>query len=211
MLRWIEAHLARSVMLALGVALALYELSVLVFAYSADAYVTTDVVLVAPEVAGPIAELPVRENQRVAAGMPLLAIEPRPFALALASAQAAVDLAQRQQALAAEAVAELESLAKRLGGALGASRDVTDAGWLPKSRQIASRLLSGGDGPPGARDQPRLNGRTEVSQSTSAHWLRLCVHTRPGPWMSMTNPSPLLPVWIQPLATLRTVTFMPSS
>ena len=47
-----------------------------------------------------------------------------------------------------EAVVELESLAERLGGALGASRDVTDAGWLPKSRQvgltgraIAPRLL----------------------------------------------------------------------
>ena len=47
-----------------------------------------------------------------------------------------------------EALAELESLAERLGGALGASRDVTDAGWLPKSRQvgltgraIAPRLL----------------------------------------------------------------------
>ena len=47
-----------------------------------------------------------------------------------------------------EALAELESLAERLGGVLGASRDVTDAGWLPKSRQvgltgraIAPRLL----------------------------------------------------------------------
>ncbi|TDH61017.1 HlyD family secretion protein [Dankookia rubra] len=109
MLRWIEAHLARSVLLALAGAFAAYEASALFLAYSADAYVTTDVVLVAPEVAGPIAELPVRENQRVAAGTPLLAIEPRPFALALASAQAAVELAQQQQALAADAVAEAEA------------------------------------------------------------------------------------------------------
>ena len=78
--------------------------------------------LVAPEVAGPIAQLPVRENQRVAAGMPLLAIDPRPFALALASAQAAVDLAQRQQALAAEAVAEAES------GIAAAQAVASDAG-----------------------------------------------------------------------------------
>ena len=36
----------------------------------------------------------------------------------------------------AEAIAEIETLAARLGAAVGASRDVTDAGWLPKNRQI---------------------------------------------------------------------------
>jgi electron transfer flavoprotein alpha subunit len=35
-----------------------------------------------------------------------------------------------------EAIPELEALAARLGGALGASRDLADAGWLPKNRQI---------------------------------------------------------------------------
>lgn len=35
-----------------------------------------------------------------------------------------------------EAVPELEALAARLGGVVGASRDVTDAGWLPTNRQI---------------------------------------------------------------------------
>lgn len=35
-----------------------------------------------------------------------------------------------------EAVAEIEELARRLGAAVGGSRDVCDAGWLPKNRQI---------------------------------------------------------------------------
>jgi electron transfer flavoprotein alpha subunit len=35
-----------------------------------------------------------------------------------------------------EAIPELEALAARLGGVIGASRDVTDAGWLPANRQI---------------------------------------------------------------------------
>ncbi|HXV96344.1 MAG TPA: FAD-binding protein [Gaiellaceae bacterium] len=35
-----------------------------------------------------------------------------------------------------EAIPELEAYAARLGGTLGASRDVTDAGWIPKNRQI---------------------------------------------------------------------------
>ena len=60
-------------------------------------------------------------------------------------------------------------------------------------------------------DQLRLNGSTVVSQSTSAPGLRDCVQTLPGPWMSITKPSPVLPVWIHPLATLRTFTFIPSS
>ncbi len=35
-----------------------------------------------------------------------------------------------------EALAEIENQARRLGAAVGASRDVTDAGWLPRNRQI---------------------------------------------------------------------------
>ncbi len=35
-----------------------------------------------------------------------------------------------------EAVPEIEALARRLGAKVGGSRDVTDAGWLPKNRQI---------------------------------------------------------------------------
>jgi electron transfer flavoprotein alpha subunit len=33
-------------------------------------------------------------------------------------------------------VPEIEALARRLGAQVGGSRDVTDAGWLPKNRQI---------------------------------------------------------------------------
>jgi electron transfer flavoprotein alpha subunit len=35
-----------------------------------------------------------------------------------------------------EAVPEVEAHAARLGAVVGGSRDVTDAGWLPKNRQI---------------------------------------------------------------------------
>ncbi|NOG73889.1 HlyD family secretion protein [Roseicella sp. DB1501] len=109
MLRWIEGHLARSVLIALAVAFLIYEVSALGFAYSADAFVTTDVVVVAPEVAGRILALPVRENDRVAPGAPLLTIEPTPYRLALASAAASLELAKRQQDLGVEAVEEAEA------------------------------------------------------------------------------------------------------
>jgi len=109
MLGWIQRHAARAVLAAVALAFLLYEASALVFAYSADAFVTTDVVVVAPEVEGPIAELNVRENQRVTAGAPLLTIDQRPFAIALAAAEAALQLAQQQQALAQDAVGEMEA------------------------------------------------------------------------------------------------------
>jgi electron transfer flavoprotein alpha subunit len=35
-----------------------------------------------------------------------------------------------------EALPEIDGYAHRLGAAVGASRDVADAGWLPKNRQI---------------------------------------------------------------------------
>jgi multidrug efflux system membrane fusion protein len=109
MIGWIERNSVYAVVVALAAAFLIYEFSAMFFAHSADAYVTTDVVTVAPEVAGPIAELHVRDNQTVAAGDKLLVVEPRPFAIALASARAALALAQQQEALAIQAVAEREA------------------------------------------------------------------------------------------------------
>jgi membrane fusion protein, multidrug efflux system len=109
MLGWIERHATRAVIGALAIAFLLYEFSAVFFAYSADAYVTTDVVVIAPEVEGPVSALHVADNQGVAAGAPLLTIDPRPFAIALASAQAHLALAQQQQALATELVAEADA------------------------------------------------------------------------------------------------------
>lgn len=108
MLAWIERNAVRAVLLALAAAFLVYEFSAMVFAYSADAYVTTDVVEMAPEVPGPIAELKVRDNETVAAGTVLAVIEQKPFLIAFQQARAAFELAQQQQALAEQAVAEMQ-------------------------------------------------------------------------------------------------------
>ncbi len=134
MLGWIERHAVRAVLAALAAAFLLYELSALFFAYSADAYVTTDVVVVSPEVAGPIAELHVRDNQRVAAGAPLLTVEPRPFAIAVEAAQAALELARQRQALAADAVAEGDADVAARQAQLADAQAVLDRD-LPLARQ----------------------------------------------------------------------------
>lgn len=85
------AHYRRRVLLVLGtiaLALGLYWASSYVFAYTNDAYVTSDLVAVAPQITGRIVTVPIVDNQTVKKGMLLAAIDPQPFQLALAAQQA---------------------------------------------------------------------------------------------------------------------------
>ena len=109
MLAWIERNAVRAVLIALAAAFLFYEFSAMVFAYSADAYVTTDVVEMAPDVPGPIAELKVRDNDAVKGGDILAVIEQKPFLIAFQQARANFELAQQRQALAEQAVAETDA------------------------------------------------------------------------------------------------------
>jgi multidrug efflux system membrane fusion protein len=141
MLAWIENHVIRVV---LGGALLLwlaYEATGLVVAYSGDVRVTAALVAVAPQVGGPIAALPVRPDQQVAAGEALLTIEPRPFALAVASATAARDVADRQLSLAQDAVAgtqatEDQARARLTDAQAALTRDqaLGRSGYMPQAR-----------------------------------------------------------------------------
>lgn len=141
MLKWIEDHVLRVV---LGGALLLwlgYWGTGLFVAYSGDVRVTAALVAVAPEVNGPIAALPLRPDQRVEAGQPLLTIEPRPFALAVAQATAARTVAERQHGLAAEAVSEtdaaIEQARARLTDAqaiLARDQTLGRSGYMPQER-----------------------------------------------------------------------------
>lgn len=141
MLAWIENHVVRIV---LGGALLLwlaYEATGLVVAYSGDVRVTAALVAVAPEVGGPIAALPVRPDQTVQANQPLLTIEPRPFALAVAGATAARDVAGRQRGLAEDAVTEaaaaIDQARARLTDAqaiLARDQTLGRSGYMPQER-----------------------------------------------------------------------------
>ncbi|MGH7060480.1 MAG: biotin/lipoyl-binding protein, partial [Stellaceae bacterium] len=81
----------RRVLLVLGtvvLALGLYWASSYVFSYTDDAYVTSDLVAVAPQITGRIVAVPIIDNQTVKEGDLLASIDPRPFQLALAQEQA---------------------------------------------------------------------------------------------------------------------------
>ena len=74
-------------LLALALVLAGWWGSGYVFAYTDDAYITSDIVSVSPEVSGPIATVDVADNQWVARGTPLFTIDPIPFELEVQQAR----------------------------------------------------------------------------------------------------------------------------
>ena len=83
-----------------------------VFAYTDDAYLTSDVVSVAPEVAGTVDGVRVADNQPVRRGAPLFSIDPTPFRLAVERARGEEERAVAQLPVdAADLVAAVVSVA----------------------------------------------------------------------------------------------------
>ena len=66
------------------------------FVSTENAYVKAHIVQIAPEVSGQVRRVPVRDHATVSAGETLLTIEPRPFRLALDSAEAELEAARTQ-------------------------------------------------------------------------------------------------------------------
>jgi multidrug efflux system membrane fusion protein len=84
------------VLSGLAAACGLYWGSSYVFAYTDDAYVTSDLVAVAPWITGRIIAVPVVDNQTVTKGTLLAEIDPTPFRLSLAHQQAKLGEAEAQ-------------------------------------------------------------------------------------------------------------------
>jgi membrane fusion protein, multidrug efflux system len=87
-------HPVASVCGALILLYVLFELVAQVFVYCRDAYVTTDIVFVAPEVSGPVWNLPISDNQKIEMGAILFTIDREPFELALQKEESALELAK---------------------------------------------------------------------------------------------------------------------
>ena len=88
------------------------------FPSSDDAYIDADVVGIVAQVAGPIVNLPIEDNQAVRAGDLLFEIDPRPFAIAVEKARAELEkTGQTVSALAdqvASAAARVQEAKARL-------------------------------------------------------------------------------------------------
>ncbi|MQT12436.1 biotin/lipoyl-binding protein [Segnochrobactrum spirostomi] len=100
-----KAHLGWSVFGLLVLAFVLYELVTSFVAYTWDGYVATDVVELAPEVDGRIARIAVGRDQAVKAGDLLFSLDPRPYQIAVAKAQATLALARAEEKAAGQKVA----------------------------------------------------------------------------------------------------------
>jgi multidrug efflux system membrane fusion protein len=127
------------VLSSLVLALGLYWASSYVFAYTNDAYVTSDLVAVAPQITGRIVAVPIVDNQTVTKGTLLAAVDPQPFQLALdeqqakrveAEAQLAVDHDLIKSAKAArDGAAAKEQMAR---DNLARARPVAAAGFVSR-------------------------------------------------------------------------------
>ncbi|MFD2031927.1 biotin/lipoyl-binding protein [Ancylobacter dichloromethanicus] len=99
--------LRHPVTLIIGVILGLfllYETCVRFFAYTGDAYVMSDIVVVSSEIEGPVSKLAVQNNEAVAAGQLLFEIERTPYALKVQETQAALATARADLELARDEV-----------------------------------------------------------------------------------------------------------
>jgi multidrug resistance efflux pump len=74
-----------------------------------DAYVNADIVGIVAQVAGPIVELPIVDNQPVDAGDLLFRIDPRPFEILVAQARAELDKTGQNVTALAEEVTSAEA------------------------------------------------------------------------------------------------------
>ena len=125
--RWRVLLVLAGLVLAFG----LYWGSSYVFAYTDDAYVTSDLVGVAPQITGRIIAVPIVDNQTVAKGTLLAEIDPTPFRLELAKQVAKRSEAEAQLAVDHDLVksakaARDEAAAKARLASDNLQRDSTD-------------------------------------------------------------------------------------
>jgi membrane fusion protein, multidrug efflux system len=87
----------------------LYEIASSFIAYTADAYVQSDLVAVAPQVTGRIVAVKVQDNQTVSQGDLLAAIDPVPFQLTASQRRAEVEEARAQVTADEDATASAQA------------------------------------------------------------------------------------------------------
>lgn len=125
----------------------LYEVSVRFFAYTADAYVMSDIVVLSSEIEGPVSSLAVQNNQDVTAGQLLFEIEKTPYLLKVQQTQAAVTQAQADLELARDevnsaraGVASAQAVLTNAEAQLGRVRSLSTDGFSTEaSLDVATR------------------------------------------------------------------------
>ena len=140
--QWFKNHIVIGTLLALLILYFGYEILSQVLVYSRDAYITTDVIAVAPQVSGPLAILAVRDNQVIHEGDLLLKIDPEPFQLDLDRLQASLELARANAKRAKEEVSvAVDQIASREAQLADAKLTFERTTELRKSGAVSQQAL----------------------------------------------------------------------
>ncbi|MGE0226669.1 MAG: efflux RND transporter periplasmic adaptor subunit [Acetobacteraceae bacterium] len=106
-----------------------------------NAYVKADIAQIAPEVAGRVIQVAVHDHEHVTRGTPLVQLDPEPYRLALAQAEAELELARHQVETAratyretASEMAEVESRAAYQARQLQRQESLAGSGVVSASR-----------------------------------------------------------------------------
>jgi membrane fusion protein, multidrug efflux system len=118
---------------------ALYELTASVVAYTADAYVQSDLVTLAPQITGRITGVHVVDNQTVAEGDLLATIDPTPFQLAVDQRHADVDEARALVTADQDKIASTKDALTAAASAAAYARDTQGRQMALAKSQYVSR------------------------------------------------------------------------
>ena len=131
-----------------------------------DAYLRADQVVVAPKVQGYVTQVLVSDNQQVAAGQPLVRIDPRSYQAGAEQAQAAIDEREADVAAARAQLVQQQSVIDQARAQLASARSgaAFAAGEVERYRPLAA---SGADTP--EKLQQLINSRDQAQQSANAN------------------------------------------
>ncbi|WP_024513631.1 HlyD family secretion protein [Bradyrhizobium sp. Tv2a-2] len=177
-------------LLVLAAASFAWWISGYLFAYTDDAYLTSDIVSITPEVMGPIEAVHVTDNEWVARGTILFTIDPVPFRLAVeqaraeearSQAQLPVDRAQLQvlgaQKQSADAAARFAASNLRRDTPLGQSGTISIQA-LDQTRTTEEQSVAQQHAAEAAMQKAKETLSVDKAAATSAHAARLLAEWR---------------------------------
>jgi multidrug efflux system membrane fusion protein len=125
---------------------ALYEAATSIIAYTADAYVQSDLVALAPQVTGRILAIHVADNQSVAQGDLLASIDPVPFELIVDQHQAELNEARAQIAADQNLISSAQDAFTAATSAAAYAHDTqVRVGALAKTQDVSRADLDAAD------------------------------------------------------------------
>ena len=164
-------------LLVAGCLLLAYWVSTYFFAYTDDAWLTTDILRIAPRVAGHVQSVEVKDNQRVKVGQVLARIDPAPFIMRVRAAEAELEQARAKYHLQQSTLQAARDELDQTGSALDlASAEEKRFRELLSAKAISQQAYDvKNDSMREARDRHKATGSQVdmASQSVKAHALEV--------------------------------------